>query len=75
MKEKALQILLVERSTGQGNRVSEYECPIRLKRSYERRANCYLGKPVHFDTLRDFASDTRASWQTQGQLRPQGQRR
>jgi hypothetical protein len=74
MKEKALQVPPVERSTVLGNRVSECECPIRLKRSYERQANCYLGKPVHLATLRNFANNTGASWQTKGQLRPQGPR-
>jgi hypothetical protein len=75
MKEKALQVFLVEGSMGQGNRVSQYQCPIRLKRNYKRRANCYLGKPIHFDTLNNFADNTRPWWQTKGRLRPQGRRR
>lgn len=72
MKEKAFQVPPVERSTVQGNQVSEYDRPVRLKRSYERQANCYLGKLVHLATLRNFANNTGASRQTKGQPRRQG---
>ena len=46
-----------------------------IAKSYQLRANCYLGKPVHFDAFASLVRSINDFWLTKAKLPQQGESR